>query len=387
MALCLMRVPASNYPYVAVTNRPGESSAFVLKRLADELSACSVCEVYYGKCVLETKQDSLRLVGGGFKEFPSWIFGGTDKGFNVPPGPTALSVSYETNRVVLRWENGAVYDSVGVFIDSFPLGWVWPGTTTQIVYDERHAGYGFIRSFSRDADFNIMVVGTKDGTPSNGAGVCLREHTLQESLMNVPFSQGIAPGFQSWVHKTADGIEFEQGELPGMAAGGETRDFHGKGFYQVLKGQGAFSGGVSRRFLGLIPGHTYRVGARLNTLESKDRNWSFSFHAAYNPASGGDLTPAQMAGEAALPNGARGKAAGQIAKCESATTTDGKWVERSSGKKTPENLTGDITLPAKGSDSITIWFRLEGKDIGETAVGLDSVTINDLGRAESGTAP
>jgi hypothetical protein len=125
----------------------------------------------------------------------------------------------------------------------------------------------------------------------------------------------------------------------------------------------------------------------LNTLESKQGNWAFTFHTAYNPASGEDLSSAQMAGDQALPNGAKGKAAGQIARYDSTTTTDGKWVERSSEKKTADNPTGDTTLPAKGSDSITIWFRLEGKEAPEVSVGLDSVTIEDLGKAETVTKP
>jgi len=206
--------------------------------------------------------------------------------------------------------------------------------------------------------------------------------------MNVPFTQGIAPGFTRWTRKTAaEALKCEQGNLPGIAPATDVQKFRGKGFYQVLKGDGTFVGGVARRFLGLNAGHAYRIGARLNTLESKKGNWAFTLHAAYNPASGEDLTPAQMAGEVALPNGAKGKTAGQIARYDSKTTTDGNWVERSSEKKTADNPAGDITLPAKGSDSITIWFRLEGKDATDVAVGLDSVTIEDLGKAESVTKP
>ncbi|GAI80678.1 unnamed protein product [marine sediment metagenome] len=52
------------------------------------------------------------------------------------------------------------------------------------------------------------------------------------------------------------------------------------------------SAGVKRKFLGLTPGHTYRVSARLNTLEmdSGQGDWSVSLHAAYNPPGGADLT-------------------------------------------------------------------------------------------------
>lgn len=105
----------------------------------------------------------------------------------------------------------------------------------------------------------------------------------------------------------------------------------------------------------------------------------FTFHAAANPASGEDLTPAQMAGEEPLPNGTKGKTAAQIARYDSRVTTEGKWVERFSSHPKPDNPTGDITLPP-GCDSITLWFRLEGNEAGDVVVGLDSVTLEDLGQ-------
>jgi len=42
-------------------------------------------------------------------------------------------------------------------------------------------------------------------------------------------------------------------------------------------------------------------------------------------------------------------------------------------------LVGDITLP-EGCDSITLWFRLEATNVTGTAVGLDSVALEDLGK-------
>jgi hypothetical protein len=151
-----------------------------------------------------------------------------------------------------------------------------------------------------------------------------------------------------------------------------------------LKGHDTFCGGVSRRFLGLTPGHTYRVSARLNTLETKrEGNWSFSFHAAYNPASGEDLTPAQMAGSAALPDQSTGPTAGQIAKYDAKATTVGVWFERASDTAGSGKVIGDITLPAEGVSSLTVWFRLEGKEVTNAAVGIDSVTIEDLSKREA----
>lgn len=197
--------------------------------------------------------------------------------------------------------------------------------------------------------------------------------------MNVPFTRGVAPGFETWALATpTDAMKFEQGNLPGVEPAKEVR-LGGKAFYQIINGRGDFRGGVCRRFLGLSPGHTYRVGARLNTLTSKVGNWNFSFHAAPNPPGVEKLTAAQMAGVAGLPDGTNGAMAGQIACYDSALTTEGKWITRSSGTDGPGKATGDITLPA-GVTSLTIWFRLEGTNVSNCAVGLDSVTIEDMGK-------
>ena len=159
-----------------------------------------------------------------------------------------------------------------------------------------------------------MVVGYKSGTPSNGAGVrSTEDYRQQESQMNVPFTMNVAPGFQTWQEPGGTNlVEFEQGTFPGYGNGpGEERSpIPQNKFYQILKGQGNFHGGVSRRFLGLLPGHTYRVAAGLRAPFNPARGWSFSFHAAYNPPTGEPLTPAQMAGTARLPDKTKGPNAG-----------------------------------------------------------------------------
>lgn len=146
----------------------------------------------------------------------------------------------------------------------------------------------------------------------------------------------------------------------------------------MLKGQGTFNGGVSRRFLGLTAKHAYRVSARLNTLATGDGDWTFTFHAVANAVNGEALKANQMAGAATLPDGSTGSMAGQIARFDGGHTTKDKWVTRHSGEKTSDNAAGNITLPS-GCDSITLWFRLAGQSTNEVTVGLDSVTIEDLG--------
>lgn len=369
--LTLMKAPGGwNNPYVAVTNKPGEGAGSAISRLALELANCSACaERYGGNPVREIRDDALVLSG------PSpWIFGGTETGFGIPPPPTSVCASYDasTDKVIIEWTNPpGGYDSITIVYYGTPLA-VLPGNAMRYVHDRKA---GLSDSGFSSADILVFVTGQKGGTPSNGAGVRLRNHVQQESLMNVPFTQGTAPGFQTWTHNTAAGsITFEQGNLPGMAPDTDVRKFQGKGFYQVLKGRGTFCGGVSRRFLGLRPGHIYRVGTRMNTLKSQEGKWSFSFHAAYNPANGVNLTPSQMAGLDELPEKSKGRDAGLIARLDAGSKTDGKWVGRFSGKSS-----GDIVIPSEGVTAITVWFRLEGTDVPNSVVGFDSVTIEDLG--------
>ena len=55
-----------------------------------------------------------------------------------------------------------------------------------------------------------------------------------------------------------------------------------KPFFQLIKTKSSnVIGGVCRKFLGLKPGHTYRLWTRMNTFEMEkvSENWSFSFHA------------------------------------------------------------------------------------------------------------
>jgi len=374
--LTLMLAPGANYPYVAVTNKPGEPAASVLGRLASELANHPACAKYYGKEPVREITGNTIVLPGGRPEFcPTWILGGTESGFSIPLPPTCVSASYDSQRVALEWVNSPTgYDSISVLVGGIPLVSL-PGNTTRYVHDWKVGG----PLVPRSDDVVYLVMGCKAGTPSNGAGVRLRSHVQQESLMNVPFTRGIAPGFRIWTHNTPAGaMSFEQGNLPEMGPGLDGRKFNGRGFYQVIQGSRTFCGGVSRRFLGLAPGHTYRVRARLNTLEAKkEGSWSLSFHAAYNPPTGQDLTSAQMAGVAELPDKSLGPTAGQIARCDASTTTDAAWIVRASDATGPGQSIGDITLP-KGVSSITVWFRHDGTDVSGTAVALDSVSIEDI---------
>jgi hypothetical protein len=371
-----------NSPYVAVTNEPGANAETVVRRLAAQLAAAEAA--FNGKRVESVADSRLVLYGSN-----PWMFGGTERGFSIPAPVTSLSASFiqQGRKVVLRWANPpGGYKCIHVIYkgrDAHPgvaalrrLGGL-PGETTEYVHHPDDPSEPLLWS----SDVDAIVVGySKDGTPSNGTGIRLLNHVREEALMNVPFTRGLAPGFQAWTDPASGGsVKVEQGELLGMAPGAATGRAQRKGFYQVVSGNGTFRGGVARSFLGLTPGHAYRASARMNTLQAKEGAWSLSFHAAPNPPGRRSLTPEQMSGMAQLLDQTKRPTAGQIAKYDYATATKGEWVSRSSGADGPGKSVGDITLPA-GCDSITLWFRLEGTNATDTACGLDSVALEDLGK-------
>lgn len=378
--LTLMMAPGGNYPYVQVTNEAGDDCSTILGLLAQQLAKSPACKQSYGnRPVLEVLQDGLVLSGGmrTGNSCSSWILGGTDQGFQIPEAPSAVSASFSSNVVTLKWTNPAQgYDAIAIVYGSDPWR-VLPGNATSYVHD-LSTGWPSRRP---TISHPYVVVGYSQGVPSNGAGVHLWYHIQQNSPMNVPFTQGVAPNFRSWLTNSSsiELLKFEQGELPGMGPGRDVRSFSGNGFYQSLKGQGTFAGGVSRRFIGLTPGHAYRMSARMNTFEAESGNWAFTFHAAHNPSNGKELTALQMAGTEPLPDGTSGRDAGLIARYDRLSYTEGAWFTRSTANPAPGKLIGDIRLP-EGVDSITLWFRLEGRELTNTvSVGLDSVTIEDLG--------
>lgn len=365
-SLTLTRAPGWNYPYVEVENKPGSASTEVIARLALELGSSQACSEYYGQ--VQGIQGNVLRMAGDYR----WVFGGTDGGFAIPPSPADLSVSYndQTDEVSLRWENPpGGYDSVTVLYYSSVLA-VLPGDATSYV----HKRGGSIDAGFSSSDITVSVLGTKGDMNSNVLVTRLRKHNEQNVLFNVPFNQGLAPGFTAWsAPGNPDGLKLAQGNLKGMEPKIDPRRFLGKGFYQILEAQGEYSGGVSRTFTGLKPGHTYRVAARMNTLDSKAGDWAFSFHAAAN-ASGQALTPDQLAGKASLPDGSKGPDAGLIARYDGNNLSSGAWVGRSTGGNASA---ADLVLPAN-SDSVTVWFRLSGAgDV--SGVGLDSLSLADQG--------
>ena len=338
----------------------------MLERLAQRLQASAAA--FGGDRVSRRSDHALLLFGAN-----PWVLGGTDAGFRIPPPVTGLSASYQGSKVVLRWSNPECgYDRIEIVFNGTPIVGALPGNATQYTQPPDIA--------AGPTEPVVYVVGHKAGTPSNGTGIRLLSHVKQESLMDIPFTQGLAPGFETWTDRASGGsVRVEQGELPGAAPGASTGQPRPRGFYQVVRGTGTFRGGVCRTFLGLAAGHAYRPSARLNTLQAKEGEWTWSFHAAANPPGLKSLTAEQMAGVAELPDHSKGGAVGQIARYDYAASTKGAWVPWSAGAGSAGKSVGDITLP-EGCDSITLWFRLEGTNADDIACGVDSLALEDLGK-------
>jgi hypothetical protein len=230
-------------------------------------------------------------------------------------------------------------------------------------------------------DLDMWVIGHKGDSPSNAGAIHVSEY-LQDERFGIPFTDNVSPNWRAWLMSSdKNAVEFEQGVRERfLFTEGDNGITHPatKPFYQIIRTRSADAqGGIWRKFLGLRGGHTYRVAARISTLEvdSAESDWSFSLHAAYNARGGADLTVAQLAGLAALPNGKTGGEAGRIALYHPGLTTQRSWEERSTGKQWRDEFVPDITVP-EGVDTLTVWVRC--RSAGEGAFGIDWVKLEDI---------
>jgi len=224
----------------------------------------------------------------------------------------------------------------------------------------------------------------------------------------MPFTGGVAPNWTVWSVGGTQSATIESKvkakkttgnwpEIKVMDEGKTTvRSLHGgigdaaeKPFIQVIKTTSPEAvAGVYRKFLGLTPGHTYRLSARLYAMDmpKAQGDWSFSLHAVPVEKSKSTLTAQQMAGQAALPDGKAGPEADRIAiyapgasptPAQQQPTTRPKRRRASASAVGPvaDLVTGDITLPT-GADTITVWVRHQAAH--STGVGLDWIRLVDI---------
>jgi hypothetical protein len=377
-------------PYVEVATLAGEPASTLIQRLAEALGKCEPCqaECFPGNCVVLVKPDQILLRKGGMQGFPNWVLGGSDLGFDIPKPPVAVSVNETTNGIAMRWINAETdYDAIRILLNGESLQKLSGSASEWVCDPQRDPGVGFWRSGHGKASSIVYfwLVAYRKGTPSNGVGVRLGgnngEKGVQETFLTVPFTAGVAPGFESWQQcDTAKKVILQQRNHPLMKPAASPRQdaFIGvQPFAQSLTGRGDCRGGVVRRFIGLPSGHTYRVSTRVRVVETSGSNWLFSVHAAAHRPAHPNLSAAQLAGIETLPDGDSGPKAGQIARFD-ATTQAGDWVTRSSGETARDDSGGDVVLPP-GADSLTVWFRLEVGGDSQATVAVDLVRLEDLG--------
>jgi len=375
--LILANATSRNPRSVAIATKPGESAESVVARLVEAFGATDPFdwELSPGQTLVTAAGSKLEGLLGLKGEY---FLAGTEKGLGIPEPPLSLSCSYDSakDQIVLQWENPlAEYDSIVIVrrwssspMNAFPI----PGTSTSFTFDMKK------RKWNAD-DTDILLIGFRDNTPSNAAAIHLSGRS-QDELFGIPFTGVVAPNWTTFIMGAANAVQFEQGvremflNMKGQYNG--IKHPATKPYYQLIKITSPDAiGGVKREFLGLTPGHTYRISARLSTLEmdAARGDWSVSLHAAYNRPGGIDLTDEQLAGLTMLPNGSMGAEAGRFAIYGPELTTNGTWEERSTGKEWRGLAAPDVVLPL-GSDTITVWLRCRG--VG--SFGIDWVKIEDL---------
>lgn len=362
--LSLTQVLPVGAAFVSVITKQGESAELVLNRLAEEILRSDPFNLHSTpqnlRQVLKVTGNSLTLPESGLR----YCFSGTDKGFVTHP-VLSVSGSYnvEKKQVFLSWVNPSEqYDAI--YVGALIL----PSYATNCAYDVKG---------NNSEMWGGVILGKRGDTFSAPASINVYANS-QEELDTFPFYMGIAPNWSSWTDSVnLDLIKCEQGTKQSVTADvrGAPSD---KPLYQIIKTtQAGAQGGVWRRFLGLKPGHTYKVEVRLNTLamDAITNDWAYSFHAAYDNLGEKGLSVAQLAGTAALPSGSKGAVAGRVALYKPGTTTKGNWEKRSTDYPGPGLEIKNITLPAHVT-SITVWLRHSGENT--TGVGMDWIRLEDV---------
>jgi len=377
--LTLVEIPQRNCRYVSISTQPGESSESVAMRLADIINNSNPFK-WGGTFEVIVKDSSLTLLGAP----GTYAFTGTETGLGIPEPPTSLSGKYDANKnsIILNWINPEFgFDEIFIAKYGFPSPTYRKIDGSNENYFDQNEEYLQLLDVRINFDY-FFVIGARNGVPSGPGAIYLDENSQQE-LFGIPFTNGIAPNWTTWVMgNEKNAMRFEQGVREEFVSKGRVSNSithpATKPFFQVIKTASSTTmAGVKRKFIGLTPGHTYRISARLSTLEmdSVEEDWSYSLHAAYNAPSKADLSVEQLSGTAALHDGSRGAAAGRIAIYDPELTTNGTWEKRSTGKEWRGFTAPDITLPA-GVDTITVWVRCRGN--ASTAFGIDWVKLEDI---------
>ncbi|MHC4154527.1 MAG: hypothetical protein ACYST6_06350 [Planctomycetota bacterium] len=381
--LVLTRTRNRNQGYVVIETSPGEAGESVARRLADAINT----EDPFQWNVLLTEGEPMQVAAQGNRisglpgPTANYALGGTERGLSIPEPPLFLSCRYDerADEINLKWVNPpSGYDSI--IVTCYGRGF------DQIVLRERLAGdvqsYTIQHTTNLTNEMAARVAGYCKGMSSNQAAIQMHGYRQQETY-GIPFARGVAPNWAGWTTAASGGADaFEQGDkFPKSFRYADASTLLTKPFYQVIKAPGAgAANGVWRKFLGLTGGHTYRIAGCINTLQmgSVKGDWSASFHAAYNPPDGKNLTPKQLAAVLVLPSGEKASEAGAIVSYKQGNSTNGSWKLVFTGEKTLKGVqTPHVTLPAD-VDTLTVWVRFNCADpngkIAFSGVSLEDIT-------------
>ena len=393
---------------VSIDTYAGESAESVVNRLA---RAVAYSKKIFGSSAADPNVEMDRLAQGstlsmiGTNKY--YLLAGSETGLGIPKPPLFLSSSYDKNAgmIEVRWLNPSdnnPYDSLYIHwrYISLPEDTIGsggakliPGTPTNFIIK--------LPAEVNDLDTDIWIKGLRhempveemraksiplsdDAIPSNVTAIHMTSNGYgQEEMDGIPFSSGISPNWVSWstarnIHRKA----FEQGDkYVGVRRNKPVRSLSTKPFYQIINAppKGTIHG-VYRKFIGLTPGHTYRLTACLSTLEmdSVKGDWSLSLQAIPSGPIYGDFTSEQLAGLASLPDGQHGLEAVQIISFGPGKTTKGIFDIVITGyTELKDGMTSShITLP-ENVNEITVWTKFNC-DVPWGKVGFSGVKLEDL---------
>ncbi|MCG3196756.1 MAG: hypothetical protein GHCLOJNM_01232 [bacterium] len=369
--LVLSTLLNNNGVNVWIETNYGESALSVMSRLAMGANQSSEFVSRFGR--IRMKGGAIELIGS--QENGAFAFGGTEKGLGIPPGPTNVTIRGlpHSNAFDISWRNpDEGFDSVTLVVDGVHAHHL-PGNATQ---------YKSQAITMAPKEILVTVVGYRNGIPSNAGGV-VASSCVQQDILAVPFTRGVAPNWSLWSGPGSEGkVIPEQAEraLDGVAleSDGVIRKPEQKPLYQSFTlAEKSAVGGVVREFLGLTPGHAYRVSTRMSAGDSDAVSgpWSLSFHVAPRRSDASPLTPEELAGLVPIRGRSPDFASTQIARLTRDTSQPNRWEPRSTGDTREDNRAADIALP-EGMDTLVVWFRAEGSV--PPRAGFDSVTLEDL---------
>lgn len=271
--------PSGALVWITVTNQAGDTAIEVANRLVQSLHQ----NVASAKVICANDLAIVVLPGGSGFFGAEWLLGGTGRGFNIPAPPKAVTASYSptTGNITVTWQNTPEeHDSVGVYWSDrglYRTAAFLPGTNTSVTFKPLggpHSG-----------TFPLLVIGYKGNVPSAAVHIQVNSTGKLELLFDVPFAWGVAPGFETWEYGgSASALKFFEGDPLVVGPTAEMEFVRRRSVCQVLECTDSGCGGVLRRFLGLRGGRVYRVNARLAVLDRGKGDWSFTMHAAAEPA-------------------------------------------------------------------------------------------------------